>query len=137
MKNSLFIYIMLTWCGTICAQTAPIEADTLTWTSASNINLHTNEAFTRGTTFITYDSTRIEMIIDQQVSVLSITSFEGQWDDPATLGSLIYQVDYYGTPGTLIIERAPFIGLSITVDLSNGSDTGIKQKFLIDSFSRN
>jgi hypothetical protein len=137
MKNSFLIFVILVWGSSVCAQTVTIAADTLTWNSSSNINLHTNEVFAHKTTFVTYDSTRVEMIIDQQVSVLDITHLEGQWDDPATIGILIYQVNYYGTPGTLTIERVPFVGLSLILDLSGGSETGMKQKFLIQSFSRN
>ena len=133
MKKYLIIFLFLPLYGK--SQIVSLSADTITWTSGSNTNLHTQESFSAHTVFKTFAGSKIEMIIEGESSEFAVTATEGAWDGPPASGTIAYVVDYYGTTGVLQIERTENGAITITIDLSSASETGMKQKFFIDSYA--
>ena len=118
------------------AQTINLQQDTITWSASSDTNLKTGETFTRTSTFVSYGTTKFEMVNGPKARVLKVTSVEGEWTDINTPGKIIYHILFKDKEGVITLMRDE-TGLSLTLDLSMSSPDGIRNKYSIDNFTAN
>gem|GEM_PF-1897862 len=135
MKKYLFLIVCLV--PLAASAQLNIHNDTITWNSNLSVNLHANESLTSNVIFKSLGHWKVEMTMGTVTNEFIITASEGMWQNLQDAGSVTHQVDFYGTPGLLKIERIESGVISILLDLSASSDTGMKQEFIIDSYTAN
>jgi hypothetical protein len=111
-----------------------ISNQSITWTSSSLLEKHSNENVPINVEIRTIQSDRVEVEYPNEVLAFTIDSIEGQWADPAVNGELIYHVKSGGvSPGKITIRRNG--NLTIDVDFTEANDYGLHQVFNVSGFN--
>ena len=107
--------------------------DTIQWNSTSESNFKTRDRFTREATFVTYGTSKIELIKGGVSRNISVNSFEGSWADLTVDGKLTMNVSYNGIEGTFSINRSAG-AMYIIFDLTATNPDGIFSEFEISDY---
>jgi hypothetical protein len=133
MRNYKLLFFIAITCLSFSAE-GQVWDHTIGLSSSSNVNLHTSDQITFNASFNIHGADSIVMQNGNYSTLFTISNRTGIWDDINATGSMDFEILFRGTAGTVKIERDA-TGLFLIVDLSSNSSTGIKQKFIIDSFT--
>jgi hypothetical protein len=115
-----------------------IRNDKLVWKVTSSVNLKNGDEFSYQCEIKTNATNTVTWIQKQgqKTTEFIVRAIEGEWTDISNNGSVVYKITQDGKGGTLNFARSGGGSATITIDFSESSENGARQKLLVEQVQR-